>query len=149
MGELIKQHRYFVDLSSAPPRNVNDTANLVSMSATTQCRGLVDVLLSPSLFYSLFLSLDAHGIGVLTLSLLLFLSALWRCSNRATKFHTQTHTYFHNYCVVASRFRPIYNQRKCGQINGVTNAIPILTFPLLCFYLPLPLSLYFRSLESS
>lgn len=33
----------------APPRNVNDTANLVSMPATTQCRGLVDVLLSLSL----------------------------------------------------------------------------------------------------
>lgn len=55
----------------APPRNVNDTANLVSMPATTQCRGLVDVLLSLSLFLSM---LTTHGIGVLTL--LVFLSAL-------------------------------------------------------------------------
>lgn len=80
--------------TAAPPRNVNDTANLVSMPATTQCRGLVDVLLSPSLFYSLFLSLDAHGIGVLTLSLLLFLSSLRFAAMLESCYqvsHTDTH----------------------------------------------------------
>lgn len=79
--------------TAAPPRNVNDTANLVSMPATTQCRGLVDVLLSPSLFYSLFLSLDAHGIDVLTLSLLLFLSSL--CGDARIVLPSFTHTDTH------------------------------------------------------
>lgn len=74
----------------APPRNVNDTANLVSMPATTQCRGLVDVLLSLSLFLSM---LTTHGIGVLTL--LVFLSALRFAAMLESCYqvsHTHTHT---------------------------------------------------------
>lgn len=96
------------------------------MPATTQCRGLVDVLLSLSLFLSM---LTTHGIGVLTL--LVFLSAL-RFAAMLESCYQVSHTHTHTFIITGSvSIQANLQSTEASTNNGVTNAIPIPSILLL------------------
>lgn len=130
MGELIKQHRYFVDLSSH--------RHATSMTRPTwyQCqqRHNVEVLLT---FYSLSLSLpfDAHDSRNRCINPAGFSLCAALCGDARIVLPSFTHT--HTFIITGSvSIQANLQSTEASTNNGVTNAIPIPSILLLSLSIP-------------